>query len=281
MPIPLVGAALAALMPETFAGFIAWATTLVAAGKFTNLNVEEMRAAVFEGVVKSFAVYEFHLDPLDPFSDTSLAGAISEKIQVPLRSVRDRAIIEEDIMRFVSQKIGDRTGLYLSNPKDVNAVKADIMRFAGAKISEHAGIPLSDITNRETTLAELKEWGLTQAYTMMAGDAKLAVDMFLKAGVNVDVIVRNINAQIERKEGAEPLDAKALVMAMMHSSMAQQLGRIAARGALNTMKTKRQLQMQAASMRFRERNAGAPGGNMWYQRIDDFQRSPRKRGNQT
>ncbi len=186
-------------------------------------------------------------------------------------------MIEDDLMKFVSQKIGDRSGLYLSNPRDVNAIKVDVFKFAGQKISGHLGVPISDITNQETTLAELKEWGVSQAYSMMGSDANLAVQMFSKAGVNVDTIVNNINERIEGKEGAEPMTAKKVAMAMLHSGIAQQMARIAARGALNTMKTKRQLQMQAASMRFRERNAGQFGGSMRYERISDSQRHPRQK----
>lgn len=232
-------------------------------GKISNSTLEDIEKMVYGWVVQQAAAQAFNLDRSDPFSDASLAGAISERLNVPLRSVRDRAMIEEDLLAYAATKIYERSGVRLSNLKSADVTKRDLIRHAGSLITLHTGIPLADITDREQTIADVKEWGLSQVYAKMGEDAQAALThLGLNGGVDVEGIVNQVNATLHGG-GTEPLSTKKVVMAMLHSQISQQIARVATRAALTAMKSRRQLQMQAASMRFRERN----GHRMKYIRL--------------
>jgi len=201
------------------------------------------------------------LDREDPLSDASLSHAISERTGVNLRTVKDKVMVEEDLTAWALVMVEKKTGgLRLSNIKDANATKMDVLRFAGARVSEYAGVPLSDITDKEKTREELKEWALSQAYSHMGEDVSKAMAMYAQSGVNMGAVIEQVNSMV-KQGGSEPLDGKKIVMAMLHNGMVQQIARIGARAALTAMKTRRQLQMQAASIRFREKH----GSRMKYE----------------
>lgn len=212
-------------------------------------------------VVEAARTGGLELDSDDPLTDASLSNAVSKRTGVTLRTLKDRAMIEEDLLAYAAVKVEQKTGgLKLTNLKDINATKLDVMRFASAKFSEQIGVPISDITDREKTKEELKEWALSQAYSHMGEDVQKAMAMYQQSGVNMGAVIEQVNDMVQ-SNGAEPLDGKKIVMAMLHNGMVQQIARIGARAALTAMKTKRQLQMQNASMRFREKH----GSRMKYE----------------
>lgn len=255
-----IGKAFAKLIQLISANKKFWAG--VGAGMAWGMSdVAELWEAVERAAAERIAVYGLELDPEDPFSDASMSAAVGKRVGFPIRTLQDKVMIEEDMLAFAAVKIEQKTGgLRLTNLRDVNATKLDVLRFAGAKVSEQVGVPLSDITDREKTKEELKEWALSQAYSHMGADVEKAMAMYQQSGVNMGSVIEQVNEMVQ-SNGSEPLDGKKIVMAMLHNGMVQQIARIGARAALTAMKTKRQLQMQSASMRFREKH----GSRMKYE----------------
>lgn len=201
----------------------------------------------------------------DPFSDASLSEAVGDKFGITIRTLKDKQSIEEDLLSGASGKIGERTGLYFSNLKDPEAIKKDTLSFASVKVMERTGIPISDITDIEKTKVEVKEWAITQAYQYMASDASVAQGMFSAAGVDVDAVVKTLNGQLKEKDGAAPLNSKAVLGALVQTGLLQQLARIGAKVAVAATKTRRQAQLAAASQRFREKH----GSRQVYVRVSE------------
>lgn len=201
----------------------------------------------------------------DPFSDASLSDAVGKRMGITIRTLRDKKQLEEDVLTGASQKLGDKTGLYLSNLKDKEAIEKDVLNFASGKVMERTGIPISDITDIEKTKVEVKEWAITQAYTYMASDTKVAEGMFSAAGVDVDAIVKQLNGQLKEKDGAQAMNTKSVLGALVQTGLLQQLARVAGKVAIAATKTRRQAQLAAASQRFREKH----GNRQVYVRVAD------------
>lgn len=267
MPLPVMGAAAAAAWLARFAaakkGWMIFGAG-VGAG-VAGLDLEKIKGEVYELVVTAAARFAgLSLDPNDPLSDASFAAAISEKLGVPIRSLKNEAMLREDMASYAALLLNQKTGVELTNPTDPTAIKLDLMRFGGALISERTGIPLTDVTDPERVKEDVRDWAVTAMYAQMAKDATFASDELQKAGVDIGAIVAQVNAENISRDGARPVEKKAMVMAVLQSSITQHIVRMGTKILKDKIKTKRQLQMARASERFRERH----GNRMQYVPID-------------
>lgn len=270
-----VGALFARLGPllmraKTVKGQIAIGTGAVAAKEAVDFlaegGIEEWWRDVQQEVARHVLQKTgLELHERDPFSDASLSDAFGKRVGITIRTLRDKKQLEEDVLAGASQKLGDKTGLYLSNLKDKEAIQKDVLNFASGKVMERTGIPISDITDIEKTKVEVKEWAITQAYSYMASDAKVAEGMFSAAGVDVDTIVSHLNGQLKEKDGAQAVNTKSVLGALVQTGLLQQLARVAGKVAIAATKTRRQAQLAAASQRFREKH----GNRQVYVRVAD------------
>jgi len=161
-----------------------------------------------------------HLDKEDPLSDASLANALGEKIGFKLRSLKDKDILQadllngaaalvsqrtgimirtltdremmiEDLENFALQTIEGRSGIHLSSLRDVEKLKLDFLRIAGGVVVEQTGIPLTDISSPDQIKLDLMDWAKDQAMLEIGESVSTAVTAQWKQGVTMLQMVRD------------------------------------------------------------------------------------------
>lgn len=177
MPFPLL-----ALVPP----LIAWGTRAAAVyglGRlFSEEPVQELKNLILGFVVEQAATRAgLRLDPDDPFSDASMATAVGERVGVPIRSLKDRAMIREDLDGFAASLISEKSGFRVSSVQNVAVLKADLQRIGCALIAERVGLPVGVLPGdgEELDGALVKERILTWA------KAELSVRMTEEAGARL------------------------------------------------------------------------------------------------
>lgn len=238
------------------------ADEILGAGEFKRISGQALAAYAKEDL-------GVELDPVEPFGDASLSGAITQKSGITVRSVRDKVTMKEDALYWGAAKLESQTGVHLSNVLDKTAVLKDIGMFATKALANRAGVPITDLTDTERTKAELNEWGKMRAMQYYASDDALLAGLFEAAGVRIQEIIDKANA----KMGINPNTGKSIVgevlgevdirLAIMDALMTRQMRKVAKVYAAESKQAKRQRQMRDALDRFRDMN----GHRMHYERV--------------
>jgi len=218
------------------------------------------------------------LDPEDPLSDASLAGAISAKAGIKLRSVKDKQIIVEDLAAVAAQAIGEKTGMVLRNPldkatviedvetfatdrlydrtglrlrslRDKAQVREDVTAFAVGQIGNRYGIPITDPSSVDAVVADLKTWGKQQAMAAVADDIAGALDGKGADGVNLATAIIARTKTAARPDGM----TKAQIIQAAHVKLADYVRGIDKQVAEGTPAMRRREQNRQAQRRFRQR----------------------------
>jgi hypothetical protein len=209
MPLPLVvlgiGARLAVWVQRTLA-----AGGLVALGAGASDLWGEIKAAVVAEVAERSGL---GLDPVDPFSDASIANAVSVRIGVPLRSVVDQGMIREDVDAYLAGLVSQKSGYTISSVTNIAALRSDLERVGAAIITERTGIPLGSVGAfdpvgvREQILA----WAKAELMANVGGEAGLAVEEIINAG-GIEAVASDLNSRLSNIGSIESVTARQLAV---------------------------------------------------------------------
>lgn len=209
------------------------------------------------------------LDRDNPFSDPSLANALTERTGVTIRSIRDKEIIKQDVAYFAAAQIEERTGVHLSNILDRDALKQDLAVFASGVFSQKTGVPINNILDLDGTKAELREWAKGEALRYIGSDLQAAAATFDAAGIDIAGLMEKaaekygVNPNTGESMMPQSVDGKSIMLGIINTALTKQIGVVMNRSAKLTKRTRRQEQVRQAQIRFRERH----GNRMHYERV--------------
>lgn len=195
------------------------------------------------------------LNPDDPFSDASVSAAIGDKVGIPLRSVKDKQIIKEDIDNFLAAKISATSGYQVTSVVNVEVLKSDLERIGAAIVSERSGLPLGVFEpGQGVDGAVIKErilqWAEAEIITRAAGKVGQIADK-LANEADLEAVAQRINGRLGGLGSAETVTALAMctkISVELASAAVQKFGRTAQE--MDRKSRKRELG-RAAQARFR------------------------------
>lgn len=245
MPLPVVG--------------IGWLITAVSSAFGLGLVVSKDGWDAFKNIVNDWIVAEglrlagVQLDKNDPLSDASLANALSMRVGFTIRTLKDQAMIEEDLLEAASLKIEERTGVRFNNLRDPEQIKADATTWGVGRLAAETGIYLSNPLDVLAVKDDLMTWGKQQAMSRVASDLSAALGLQDGEGRRlVDLLAAMGHTDINPKS----LMKQANVLLLSYAK--EEFGRAAALGKVE----KRRLQNRLHQRAFRKSHKkGSPGYN--------------------
>lgn len=137
MPVPFL-----ALVPALVTWGTRAAVTYGLASMWNDFSMAELEALLKDWIVKQAAYYAgLQLDPDNPWSDASIAGAVGQKVGVPFRSFKDPRKIKEDLDDFAVGVISQKSGYTVRSVQNVAMLKEDLLRIGAAELSSKLGLP--------------------------------------------------------------------------------------------------------------------------------------------
>lgn len=199
-----------------------------------------------------------NLDPDDPFSDASLAGAIGEKMGFTLRSVRDRAMIAEDLEAYALGVVAQKTGYTLRSVHDPVIIKADIERIGLALLSQRLGIPVGVLeAGEEIDVATIKQnlltWAKAELMAEVNAEVAIRANELIGAG-NLEQVAASLNSKLAEAGSIENVTGRQIAVrcaSQMAATAVADYGKLA---TSMSKRSRRQLQLRDAQQKFRAKH---------------------------
>lgn len=223
----------------------------------TKIVGNDLKAEVYRVVVEEVARKSgLELDPSDPFGDASMAGALSNKIGIPIRSLKDRQLIKEDLENYALNVVSEKSGYTLHSVTDVAVLRADMQRIGLALASDRLGIPLGVLQEDggEFDAAAVRERLLTWAKAeLMAGNEFRVAERLqeLAAVEGVEELAAQLNGRLAAIGSAEMVTSQQIAVQLlgrMSADAVADFGRVA---KTMSKRSRRQELNRAAQAKFR------------------------------
>lgn len=252
MPLPVValGVKLAA-----------WASTALSSyglyAMFRDFSLDQLVGLVKAWAVEQAAFYAgLNLDPENPWSDASIAGAVGQKVGIPFRSFKDPDMIREDLDSFAVGLISAKSGYQVRSIQNVSMLKEDFLQIGTAELSARLGLPAGVMPGPGAVFdpVEIRAQLLTWA----------KAELMAQVNENVGIGVADVLAAADLEGTAAELNSRLVALGSVENVTARQLAvRIAnemataavvdyQRVALGASKrSRRQESLRAAQAKFR------------------------------
>lgn len=225
MPFPLLAAVPA---------IIVWARNALAAGGLISLLSQESVEELWETLKALIVAYVarvsgLNLDPDNPFSDSSLAGAVSERVGIPIRSLKDRALITEDLNNFAAELISQKSGFMVHSVTDVAVLKEDLLRIGAAEMTSRLGFPVGvmpgdgEVFDPAEIRKRLLMWAKAEILAEMSEDVQANVLEMAGAG-NIDALADELNLKLKVAAIDKVVTARQISVAISNTMAAKAVG---------------------------------------------------------
>lgn len=253
MPVPFVVAAIPSI--------IIWSRNALAAGGLVALVSETSVAELWDRlkvliVAEVARVSGLQLDPDDPFTDASMAGAVGQKISVPLRSLKNMAMIREDLDGYATELISSKSGYTVRSVQNVAMLKEDFLRIGAAELSARLGLPAGVMPSPGAVFdagdvrAQLLLWAKAELMAEVSSEASIKAADILGA-VDLEATAAGLNARFDAKGLIDYVSAKQIAVRIA-SEMATDAIVEFQRFAINgSKKSRRRELLRAAQAKFR------------------------------
>lgn len=255
MPLPVValGVKLAAWAGSALSSYGLYAM-------FRDFSLDQLVGLVKAWAVEQAAYYAgLSLDPEDPWSDASIAGAVGQKVGIPFRSFKDSDMIREDLDSFAVGLISAKSGYQVRSIQNVATLKEDFLQIGTAELSARLGLPAGVMPGPGAVFdpVEIRAQLLTWA----------KAELMAQVNENVGIGVADVLAAADLEGTAAELNSRLVSLGSVENVTARQLAvRIAnemataavvdyQRVALGASKrSRRQESLRAAQAKFRARH---------------------------
>lgn len=212
--------------------------------------------------VKAWAVEEvarrsgLGLDPADPFSDASMAGAVGARIGVTVRSLKDPNMIREDLENYAVGLISQRVGYEVRSVSNVTIMREDFQRIGCALLTERLQLPVGVLpaAGGEINAAEIKQnllgWAKAELLSQVGEGVAISLEELQQIG-DVEGLAVQLNGRLSAMGSPESVTARQIAL---HISNKLAVSAIADYGRVSeeiSKRTRRQLQLRAAQSKFR------------------------------
>jgi hypothetical protein len=211
--------------------------------------------------LKKWAVAEaaeragIHLDPDDPFSDSSISGAVSQRTGIPLRTMLDQQMIEEDIDDYTARRVSERIGYRISTFRNLQQLRADFELAALAIVTEKTGIPFAPLDGQPVSVDYIKsnveDWARAALMEKISADAGQALSLLSGAGVDFEAVAESMNRKLEALGSPNLASARGLALEVAEGLVSSSMQRFHAVAVGASKKERRALQLRAAQRKFR------------------------------
>lgn len=224
-----------------------------------NLLVEHGVISAIEHWVAAEAIEKagLELDEENPLSDVSFCNALYKKTGVQLRTLKDRASIEEDLHTYAIGLIAEKTGFQMTvtNFRDVEGLKLDLVNIGLWTVQQRTGIPIGAVSGTpENWAVQIKEQLFTYAEAELR--QKLASDaqgIAAKMGelVDLDALAGELNKRLSDIGSTQDVDVRGLALGIAQQVSAGAVSRFQAQAAKMNKMDRRAVQNREAQRRFR------------------------------
>lgn len=252
MPFPVIVGALG----------LAYRVGAVISSRWTFFSAGGLVVAAPElwATIKAWIVAEaarlagLQLDPDNPLSDASLAGAVTQKTGIPLRSLRDRDTVMEDIDDYVAARASEKLGFQISTFRDPAAARADFEAAALQVISLKTGIPFApgpEGFTVEGIKSQVLDWARPQLAIELSGNAGMALQVLGGEGVDFEALAAEMNGKLQAIGSGETITAGRIAVHVAESMVKTSAQALQVTAAGLSKKSRRALQVRAAQQKFR------------------------------
>lgn len=253
MPVPLL-VPLASVVGGRLATWLAWLGVGSIINYVQELGVTE---AIYGWIADAAGHYAgLSLDRNDPLSDASLAGAVSQKLGVNIRSLKDQAKIREDLDIWAAALVSERSGYLVTSVSDVAVLRVDLQRVAAAVLTEKLNLPvgvfpddggeINPVVVRERLLA----WAKAELLSGVAQEVGISVDEIYQMG-DIEAVAAEMNSRLSGMASDFEVPGRKMAMLIannMASKAITDYQRVAVGGS---KKARRREQIRQAQAKFR------------------------------
>lgn len=252
MPFPLL-----ALAPA----LVAWAGRSLAVYGLAKLAsdepVQELKRVVLGFVIESAARYAgLELNEDDPLSDASFSNAVSLRVGFPIRSLRDKEMIREDLDNFAAGLISERSGYLVRSVSSVDLLKEDLLQIAGAEMSARLGLPVGVMPGAGQAFdavavrEQILMWAKAELMTQISGEIMISVEEIIGAG-DLEGAAMQMNTDLLDAGSIENVTARQMavrIASRLATAAVTDYNKLALSGS---KKTRRRELLRAAQAKFR------------------------------
>lgn len=254
MPLPLI----------PLASFLAANVTRILAGVglgalASGVGWDDLKREVYDWIIAEAAARGgLHLNHDEPLSESSITAAVSEKIGIPLRSLRDPQTLDEDLSDWAAGFVSQKVGYQIRSIRDVDMLKEDMLRIGGALLTEHVGVPAGlmdgdDGFNVEVIKMRLLMWAQAE---IMSNIQELAGPVLeqLKASLSLDTLAASMNEALVDLDSEHRVTADSLAIAVANRLAVQSITNYQRVVQDGSKKLRRKRQVAEAQKRFHQRH---------------------------
>lgn len=213
---------------------------------------KEAFAAIVEEVVGRTGM---QLDPEDPFSDASMAGALSQRTGITIRSVKDREMIVEDIEEFAVGRVSEKLGFTISTLRDPVRMRQDFEAAALAMLTQKTGIPFQPPEDGAYSVEDIKsqveDWARARISIELSNRATQALEVLGGAGADFEALAAEMNGKLAALGSEQTVSAKGLALKVAESLVSSSVETLNATAIGASKKSRRRLQLREAQRKFR------------------------------
>lgn len=238
-------------------GFLEWAGIASLVDTVLTYNVKKELYSIVAEEMSARA--GLALDPEDPFSDASVAGAVGQKIGIPFRSFKDQAMIKEDLDAYAVGLISSKSGYVVRSVQNVAMLQEDFLRIGAAELSSRLGLPAGVMPAPGAEFdpveirAQLLAWAKAELMNEMGGDVGIMAGDILGAA-DLEGVAAEINTRLAALGSIENVTARQLAVRIandMATAAVVDYQRVAVGGS---KRSRRQASLRAAQKKFRARH---------------------------
>lgn len=248
--IPLVE-----VLAGSLVGMLKWASIAAVINYLTDNGVVR---AIYSWIAQAALAHAgLELDENDPLSDASLAGAVSKRTGVTIRSLKDKETILEDLDTFTCDMIMQRSGYRVQSVRNVDTLKADLLRIAAAEMTNRLGLPVGVLPEDGTFKPdEVKErlilWAKAEVMNRVGQEIGVKVEE-LFALYDLEGVAAEINERLREVDSDFTISGRKLAISLASKIASKSVTDYQAVALDGTKRGRRKEQIRAAQRRFREK----------------------------
>lgn len=246
---------LAEVLGASLVGLLKWATVAAIINYLTDNGVVR---AIYQWIAQAALHHAgLELDENDPLSDASLAGAVSKRTGVTLRSLKDKETIMEDLDTFTCDMIMQRAGYRIASVRNVDTLKADLLRIAAAEMTARLGLPVGVLPEDGTFKPEeVKErlivWAKAEVLNRVGQEIGVKAEELFGL-YDFEGLAAEINERLREVDSDFSVTGRKLAISMANKLASKAVTDYQAVALDGTKRGRRKEQIRAAQRRFREK----------------------------
>lgn len=219
----------------------------------------ELKASIYSAIAtEAMERAGLDLDKNDPLSDASMAAAIGARVGFPLRSLKDKDVIAQDIDRYVVGIIESRTGYKITSLMSAAGLKDDLTRIASVEMTVRLGLPVGvmpadgEAFDAAAIKGRLLVWAKAELMTQMEGEIQ-AVLAEIESSGDVLAMANGLNLKLSQMGSGENVTARQIAVRVASQIATRSVVDYQKAAVVSTKRGRRQESLRRAQEKFRKK----------------------------